>query len=205
VGDRPRKRTGIGEKSIVGSKAVGARTRPRVVLGAFDDACPYRIQLDVPHCLPQMVLIEWCREEPVRPQVPGPALAAVGPAREAHMSAPDRRSQRVRPVSDNQQVDMVSHEAVRPDLHLGAFRVVREPGSVDLPILGGKEDGLAPVASVGYVISEVRDDYAGEASDGLTRPPGIGPWAPCPGSSAALSWIVKRKPSPSSLAGRGKS
>jgi hypothetical protein len=64
------------------------------------------------------------------------------------------------------QVDVVGHQAVGPDLHVAPPRLRGEQVAVDLLFAVLKEDRLAPVAPLGDVMRQSRGDDAGEAGHG---------------------------------------
>lgn len=66
------------------------------------------------------------------------------------------------------QMDVVGHEAIGPDLHAASTGLLGQI-AVDLLVAVFKEDRLAAVAPLGHVMRQSGHDDAGEAGHGVTR------------------------------------
>ena len=72
------------------------------------------------------------------------------------MGDADAASHRVGLVTDNDQVDVVRHETVRPDAKAGAARVGAEESQVAAPVAIVEEHRLAAVSTVRDVMRAAR-------------------------------------------------
>ena len=64
---------------------------------------------------------------------------------------------------DDNEVVVVRHETVGPELQAKAGRLVLQEGQIELVVLLTKEDGLAAVPTLGDVVGNVGDRNAGQA------------------------------------------
>lgn len=133
---------------------------PRVVDRLRNQPCLHRVAFDVPHGGQQMGLIEGDASKAALPEVPAPALPEVHPPRVAPVSLPQAPRQALRGPRDEDQVDMVRHEAVRPTLEPKPFALGFELMEIGPVISLSEEDGLATVAALGDMVRQAWDRHA---------------------------------------------
>lgn len=123
---------------------------------------PHRIQQDVARCRVKVPVVHGKGSETPLPKAPFPSFSPV----DHRGIAPVRDGQRSAQPSwicwHGHQVNMVGKEAVRPDGHLFPLAVFGQEVAVDLVVESAEEGRLAPIASLGHVMRQARDD---ESSD----------------------------------------
>ena len=126
------------------------------ILGPGHELRPHRVQTDITHRADQVQVVQHHRRKAALEQVPGPATAGVNEVG----IAPVRLAYRLPKIAAvrrlQYQVDMIGHQAVRPDGDAGLERLLGEQIEIDLMIAVLKEDGLAPVATLGYMMRQPR-------------------------------------------------
>ncbi len=133
---------------------MGGRARPAPVFGTGGEAGAHRAELDVAGAGKEMVLVHREGGEAAPPQAAEAFLAAVDVAGIAAVRPGERRAQAVRIAGDEEQADMVRHQAPRPDGGARRSRRLAEQAKVG-PIIGVREEGGLPaIAALG---DEVRD------------------------------------------------
>jgi hypothetical protein len=85
---------------------------------------------------------------PVEPRVDGPGVAPVRFGKGGPQPILVRRRQ--------DQVDMIGHQAISPDLRIGATRRRRDQTAVKPIILGPEEHRLAAIAALGDMVRIAR-------------------------------------------------
>ena len=89
-----------------------------------------------------------------------PSLAKVDHARVTTVHFADRPSQAIGRLRHRDQVDMIGHQAVRPDLDLVSAAPLPHQFQVALVIVVTKERLLPAVSPLGDVMGQARDDDA---------------------------------------------
>jgi len=74
---------------------------------------------------------------------------------------------------DEDQVDMVGHQAMAPDLDPVLARLLGEQVTVEFMVGVREEHGLAPIAALGDMMRQAGDDETRDASRGRPRKPGM--------------------------------
>jgi hypothetical protein len=115
VADALEQRTDADE-SVVAAEQVRSRAAPRVVLGPRDEARPDGIELDVARRSEGVALVHDARREAPLPEAAGPTHALVDRERVPPVRLAERRAQRLRGWRDEDAVDVIGHQAPRPDL-----------------------------------------------------------------------------------------
>jgi hypothetical protein len=136
---------------------MGPRARPTPFLSAPDQACAHRVQLDIPHCRHQVPFVHNIGSKSPLPQVACPPLTLVE-RRSVALVRPGKHSpQAIRSFRRNNEVDVIRHEAVGPNLSLRLSRRLRDQSQIPavLPII--EEDALAPIAPLGHMMRRSGD------------------------------------------------
>ena len=132
----------------------------RPVPWCLDQPRAHRVELNVPHGRQQIRLIEHERGEPPLPEMPAPSLAEVDHTRVTAMHLADRASQSVGRVRNCDEMDMIGHQAVRPDLDLVGAAPLPHELQVDPVIFIAKERLLPAVSPLGDVVRQARCDHS---------------------------------------------
>ncbi len=147
VEDRPH-----GHKPIVLSFKMGAGARPLPIFGAADKTRTHRIERHIADGRSEMAFVHGDGREAVIEQMATPAAAPVdeiclSPVRDAHSL---REARLVARAED--QVHMIGHQTVRPDIDLRLAHLLGEDVAIDVLVAVFEEDRLAPIAARGYVM-----------------------------------------------------
>ena len=134
------------------------RAAPRPVERGAAQPGPNRIELDIPHAPEQMRLVHGKRGKPRLPEMPAPALAHVDKAGVAPVGFGEgpRKAGLVRRHGND--VNMVRHQAICPDLSLRPLAPSREEIKLRAIVIIGEESSLTPVAALRDVMRHVRND-----------------------------------------------
>ena len=134
------------------------RAAPRPVERGAAQPGPNRIELDIPHAPEQMRLVHGKRGKPRLPEMPAPALALVDKASVAPVGFGEgpRKAGLVRRHGND--VNMVRHQAICPDLSLRPLAPSREEIKLRAIVIIGEESSLTPVAALRDVMRHVRND-----------------------------------------------
>ena len=139
------------EKTTAGKNGVGnpvhmtLRARPRVIPRGGDQAGAYGVQFHIPHRRIQVTFIQGAGIIPPLPEMPDRLGFTVEILRVQHMDRSEDRRQRVIGMGNANDVDMVRHEAVGPDIKLVPPGVLAEQFQVAGVIIGLTEDRLAVI------------------------------------------------------------
>jgi hypothetical protein len=117
---------------------------------------PNRIELNIPRCRQEVRLIEHERRKPPLPQMASPPLAKVNHPCVTPMDLADRPSQPIRRLRNSDEMDVVRHQAVRPDLNLMGAAPLPHQFQVALVILVAKKRLLPTVSPLGDVVRQAR-------------------------------------------------
>jgi len=139
----------------------GAGMRPVLRLG--DQAGSDRIERDIAHRGDQMLLIQGNRAEAPLKQMTGLARPGVHEARIEPVRARQRQSEPSGVGGREDQMHVVGHQAIGPDLdaEFGAGR--GEPIAIEGVVLVAEENALAAVASLRDMMRRAGKDDAGDA------------------------------------------
>ena len=113
------------EQAVVSANKMRARATPRIVFGAGDDAGANRVELDIPRCGERVVVVHDVGSEDPLPEMTAPALSPVDRCRVAPVCFTDRSAQAIGGAGNRNQVDVVRHQAVRPDVDAVAVTPLR--------------------------------------------------------------------------------
>ena len=114
----------------------------------------------------KMRLVHHHRAEPPLPEMAGPAMTRIDEAGVAAVRVGEGPPQAVLVRRHDDDVDMVGHQAIAPDLRARPVRRLGEQIAIER-VVAVLEEGLrAPVAALGHVIGNSREE----------RGAGGGPW-----------------------------
>jgi hypothetical protein len=139
---------------VVLSAHMGSRAAARITARGIDQPSANRIELKVPRSGQEVRLIEHERRKPPLPQMASPPLAKVDHARVSPMDLADRPSQPVLRLRDSDEMDVVRHQAVRPDLNLMGAAPLPHQFQVALVILVAKKRLVPTVSPLGDVVRQ---------------------------------------------------
>ncbi len=94
---------------------------------------------------------------------PGVDVAGTEP-----MGARERQRQAFAVLRRQDQVNVVGHLAIGPDLDAEATAGPSEPIAIERIVAVLEKDALAPVAPLGHMMRQARDDDAGDAGHAAT-------------------------------------
>lgn len=152
----------VGE--VVGREAeMGPGARPGPGFRPLDEAAPHRVQLDVAKAGVKMRLVHRDRSEATLPEMSAPAPAAVDLDGIAGVRRRQGRPQAVFMRRHQDEVDVVGHEAPRPDGRAALPAEVTEQVEVEKMVVVAEEDAPAAVAALSGVVGQSRQDLAGGA------------------------------------------
>ena len=111
---------------------------------------------------PNVAVFDRAGIEPRLPDVAAGSTAGVPVARVCRIGASQDAGHGVRALGDGQQVDVIGHQAIRPDDQAELAAVLPEHVEVDGAVLIGEKGGLPAISPGGYVVRKARHDNAGE-------------------------------------------
>lgn len=163
IRDSLQNRRGIGNP--VGPRRIeqGMNARPWPVLGPLGQPRPHRVERDITQGRKQMRLIHRNATEPPLPEMPGPLLARVDPPGIAAMHLGKRAAQRIGMFGNQNQVDMVGHQHPAPHRHPMRSAMKAKEIAICGIVVCTEERLLPPVAALGDMVGNARENKAGEA------------------------------------------
>jgi hypothetical protein len=85
------------------------------------------------------------------------------PRRISSMRFGEGRAQAIRRRWRHDEVDVVGHQAIGPDLRLGPSRRAGDQVKISQLVIVAKEHRLPPVATLGHVVRQARNDHSSKA------------------------------------------
>jgi hypothetical protein len=129
---------------------------PGPLVGLAAQPSAHRVQLDVSHRREQMFLVHNERMKALLPKMTLPAIFQVGATRIARMRSPQQAGQRVCMVRDQNQMDVVGHQAIREYVHFGFWQLFGEQIKVRGVVGVNEERRLPAAASLGNMMRVFR-------------------------------------------------
>jgi hypothetical protein len=102
------------------------------------------------------------RSEPRLKQVTNCIAARVDEVRVTAMRFSDRKCQTDLILRNENKMDVIGHQTVRPDLHIGLCGGPRQVVEIDEMIAAFEEDRLAAISALRHMVRQVRNNNAGE-------------------------------------------
>jgi len=146
-------------------------TRPRIVLGSLDESRPDGIVLDETDLLENASVVQHAREEPPLPEVTGQALFSVEVLGISHVDIVESKGERSIISRDADEVDVIPHQTVSPNLNRIAIEAFSKPHKVVLEIGVCLKDALLVVPPLGDLVGVPDDGGAGETGHSDKLPP----------------------------------
>ena len=122
---------------------------------------PHRIQFDVPRGGQQVRFIHDERAEPPLPQIATPFFAEIHPSRITPMGFANGPPQRLFRCRHGDQVDVIRHQAVAPNLDALFAAPVGHQFHIGGIVFLVEKRPLSTVAALGHVVRHARNDYPG--------------------------------------------
>lgn len=188
-------------ETIIFAGQMGAYARPRPIRGMPDQPGTYGIQADVRDSCQQMRLIHRDRSEPALKKVTRPAAPRVDVIGITSMRFSDRSPKTICLRRTENEVNMVWHQTVRPNLDCGLACLFSQQISINVLVTVLKEDRLPAIATLRHVMREAGYHHASQSSHGENYhersagdryPVPLSP-SPPPGTSAPLSDLFARE------------
>ena len=118
----------------------------------------HRIEFHISRGGQHVALVEYERGEAPLPEVPTPAFAKVNHTGISAMCLADSASQPIGRLRDRDQVDVIGHEAIGPDLDLVSTAPLPHQLQVAAVVLVTEERLLSTVSPLRDVVRETRGD-----------------------------------------------
>ena len=132
-------------------------------MGLSHHAGSNRTELDIPRGGRQVVVVDHERGEPPLPQVAAPTFAEVDPPRVRPMGLADRPTETLGVRGDRDQVDVVGHQAIRPDLHAALAAPLGRQLEIGVIIVLLEEGLLPAVPALRHVVRIARNNNSCDA------------------------------------------
>ena len=142
--------------------AVRGGAGPPVPLGFGYHSRTHGVKLGVSQCRPEVRLVERAGIIPSLPEVPGGGMAGIAVGGVAAMGVLEGEKERIVASGDDDQVDVVGHEAITGQREAMDGAVVAEEVEIDQLVGVGFENGTAAIPSLGDVVRSVESDDASE-------------------------------------------
>ncbi len=145
---------------------------PAITAWCLDRSGAHGVELHVPRRGQEVVFIHDERGEAALPQVPLPALPEVDRPRVPPMCLADGATQALGGLLENDQVNLIGHQAICPDRDLLCTAELRHELEVVLVIFLTEERLLSAVSPLGDMVGYARSYHTCQSSHGgkLTRP-----------------------------------
>jgi len=151
------------DKIVVVAGEMGTGAGPRPILGSIAQPGPNRVQRHITGRVGEVRLIHQDRSKSSLPQVTGPAVAGVDEARIAAMGIGEGPAQSVCIGRDDDQVNMIGHQAVGSDARPRLPRAIGKQLAVDAKIILFEKGRTAPVAALRHMIGHAGNNEPGKA------------------------------------------
>ena len=127
---------------------------PPIRLRPIDQTCTHRVHLHVARGRQQIIVVQDERRKPSRPRMPPPTLAEAHAPRVPPVRFADAQPKAILGTRHGNQMNVVRHQAVRPDLDAATPAPLGHQVDASLVVLVA-EGGLLPtVSSLGNVMQD---------------------------------------------------
>src|SRR5271157_2649235 len=130
-------------QGVITPSQVSRRAAPAITAWCLDQSGAHVVELHVPRRGQEVVFIHDERGEAALPQVPSPALPEVDPPRVPATCLADGATQALGGLRDNDQVNMIGHQAICPDHDLLCAAELRHELEVVLVVFLTEESLLS--------------------------------------------------------------
>ena len=144
------------------ASAVRGGAGPRIGFGFRYHSSPQGVKLGVSQGRPEVRLVERAGVISPLPHMPGRGVPGVEIGSVAAVCMLEGEEKRIGPCGNDDQVDVVGHEAIAGQREAMDGAVLAEKVQVDEAVGIGFEDDAAPIASLGDVVRSVESDDASE-------------------------------------------
>jgi hypothetical protein len=152
-----------GDQPVVAARKMRPRARPSPVLRSFDKARTHRVQRAIARRRHQVRFVHHDRGEASLKQMARHPQPCVDERRIAPMRLAQRPSEPLgRPWRQN-QMDVIGHQAIAPNSDPLAPACLAQQIAIERIIVLTEEHGPAPIAALGDVMRQVRDDETADA------------------------------------------
>lgn len=146
------------DEAVLGDAEMGASARPGPVLRPGGQPRPLRVALDIAQGRKRMRLVHGARAETTLPEIATPTLAPIDGDAVAPVSVGNRLRHAHAARRHEDQMNVVGHQAPRPDGDPAGPAMLAEELDVEPVIVVAEEHQLAPVATLGDVVRDVGHD-----------------------------------------------
>ena len=163
MGDAVEDRTHLHQR-IIRVCQMRAHTRPWPFLRRRDKAGAHRIQADIPHGAVEVIVVENDRGKAALEEMSRPAAARVDEVGITAVRLTHGQTECICLSGNENQVNMVRHQAVGPYLHFVPGRLRGKKIEIDGLIAFLKEDRLSSVTALGDMMRPTRNNDSGKPS-----------------------------------------
>ena len=163
VGSHLQERSDL-HQGVITPSQVSRRAAPAITAWCLDQPGAHGVELHVPRRGQEVVFIHEERGEAALPQVPSPALPEVDPPRVPAMCPADSTTQALGGLRDNDQVNMIGHQAICPDRDLLCAAESRHELEVVLVVFLTEECLLFAVSPLGDMEGHARSYHTCKSS-----------------------------------------
>ncbi len=165
VGGHLRERSDL-HQGVIPLSQVSRRAAPALTAWCLDRSGAHGVELHVPRRGQEVVFIYDEQGEAALPQAPSPALPEVDRPRVPPMCLADGATQALDGLRDNDQVNMIGHQAICPDRDLLCAAESRDELEAVLVIFFTEERLLSAVSPLGDMVGHAGSYHTCQSSDG---------------------------------------
>lgn len=136
------------------------RAGPAVLARRVHQPVAHGVEFDVPGRRQQIKLVHHERGEPALPKMPPPPFTEVDPPRVPAVRLADRQAKGVLRPRHGDQMHVVGHQAIRPNLDAPLAAPLAHQFQVGRVIVVAEERLLPPVATLGNVVRHARNNHS---------------------------------------------
>ncbi len=153
---------GLGEpkrrkKVVFHSQNMAPGARPFVILGRFHQFRPEGIALYVTYGLECVIFIHGIRNEPALPEIASPVVRMVDHGRIFAMDLADPPGKAFGPVRDGDEMDMIIHQAVAPDIEAMPMAFIFQYVKIKLLVVIREKNRIPAIAALNDMVRDPGD------------------------------------------------
>jgi len=138
--------------AVVAAAEMRSHAGPAPVARTVDEARPHRVERHIAQRRGEMFLVHRHAAEAALPEMAGPLAARMNDAGVAAVHRRQRAAQSVRLGRHQDQMDVVRHQAPRPDFNVGGAAGRREQVTIKRVVVIAEERSRASVAALRHVV-----------------------------------------------------